>query len=89
MVIHVTRKAFGAYLRKLRLDRGFSLKILSENIGITPYYLSYLENGIKSNPNKIIISKIFVHLKLSKDEMEKLLDLHAKANGIVSYDIAE
>ena len=32
---------------------------------------------------------MFVVLKMSKSEIEHFLDLHAKANGIVSYDIAE
>ena len=80
---------FGGYVRKLRTERNYSLKKLADQIDITPYYLSYIESGRKTNPNQKIIAKMIVVLKMSKSEIEHFLDLHAKVNGIVSYDIAE
>ena len=80
---------FGEYVRKLRIERNYSLKQLAEEIEITPYYLSYIESGRKTNPNQRIIARIFVVLKMNKSQIEYFLDLHAKANGIVSYDIAD
>ena len=59
---------------------------LAAKLGITAYYLSYIENGVKSNPNKRIIARMFTELNMSKSEIECFLDLHAKANGCVSYD---
>lgn len=85
----MANKDFGEYVRKLRTERTYSLKQLADEIEITPYYLSYIESGKKTNPNQKIIARMFVVLRMSKSEIEHFLDLHAKANGIVSYDIAE
>lgn len=85
----MANKDFGEYVRKLRTERNYSLKQLAEEIEITPYYLSYIESGRKTNPTQRIIARMFGALKMSKSEIEHFLDLHAKANGIVSYDIAE
>lgn len=80
---------FGEYIRELRNERNLTLRQLAEQIGISSYYLSYLENGKKTNPNMKIISKLFAALKMDKTEMELFLDYHAKANGCVSYDIVD
>lgn len=85
----MANKDFGEYVRKLRTERTYSLKQLADEIEITPYYLSYIESGKKTNPNQKIIARMFVVLRMSKSEIEHFLDLHAKANGIVSYDITE
>lgn len=85
----MSKKEFGEYLRKLRNDRGYSLGDLADGVGVTPYYISYIENGKKTNPSKKIIANIFVKLKMTKAEIERFLDLHGKANGCVSYDIVE
>ena len=75
----MANKDFGEYVRKLRTERTYSLKQLADEIEI----------GKKTNPNQKIIARMFVVLRMSKSEIEHFLDLHAKANGIVSYDIAE
>lgn len=59
----------------------------AEMIEISPFYLSSIENGRKSNPSIEVLGKIYTVLNLSKSEMEQLLDLHAKANGTISFDI--
>lgn len=80
---------FGKYIRFLRIDRNLSLSQLAERLSITPYYISYLENGKKRNPSTKIMAKIFKTLEMDKCEIEHFLDLHAKANGCVSYDVAD
>lgn len=85
----MSKEVFGQYIRKLRTDRGLSLRELSDQLGISPYYLSYIENGTKFNPNKRVIARMFIALKMNKSEIEHFLDLHAKANGCVSYDIVQ
>ena len=72
----MVNKNFGEYVRKLRTERNYSLKQLAEEIEITPYYLSYIESGRKTNPNQRIIARMFVVLKMSKSEIEHFLDLH-------------
>lgn len=80
---------FGRYIRFLRTDRNLSLTQLAEQLGITPYYISYLENGQKRNPSRKVMARLFITLKMSKDEIEHFLDLHAQAVGCVSYDVVD
>lgn len=81
-------RSFGRYLYSLRKSRKLTLRKLAEMINVSPYYLSLIENEKKSNPRPEILGKLYTALKLSKSEMETLLDLHAESNGGVSYDIA-
>ena len=37
----MSKSDYGQYIRKLRIDRGFSLRELACELDITPYYLSY------------------------------------------------
>lgn len=53
----MANKDFGEYVRKLRTERTYSLKQLADEIEITPYYLSYIESGKKTNPNQKIIAR--------------------------------
>ena len=62
----MVNKNFGEYVRKLRTERNYSLKQLAEEIEITPYYLSYIESGRKTNPKERIIARMVVALKTSK-----------------------
>ena len=85
----MSKETFGQYICKLRTDKEMSLRELAAKLGITAYYLSYIENGVKSNPNKRIIARMFTELNMSKSEIECFLDHHAKDNGCVSYDIVQ
>ncbi len=69
----------GEYISYLRQSRGYKLREFAEMIEISPYYLSNVENDVKNNPSIEILGRIYFALKLSKKEMEKLLDLHAKS----------
>lgn len=80
---------FGEYIRALRTERSLSLRQLADMIGISPYYLSYIEQGKKKNPSKKIMAGMFLALNLGKNEIEKCLDFHAQANGIVSLDLVD
>ncbi len=80
---------FGKYIYELRIRAGYSQIRLAELTGVTPYYISYLESGRKKNPSIKIMAKMFSALNMSKEEIEKFLDIHAKENGCVSYDIAD
>lgn len=80
---------FGEYIRILRTERNLSLRQLADIIGISPYYLSYIEQGKKKNPSKKIMAAMFLALNLNKGEIETCLDFHAQANGIVSLDLVD
>lgn len=80
---------FGRYIKYLRTERSMTIRALADLIDVTPYYISYLENGKKKNPSVHIMAKLFRALNMNKSEIQKFLDLHAKANNCVSYDIAD
>lgn len=45
-------------IKKYRNELGLSVYDLSEKIGLTPSYISNLENGHKTNPTKETMEKI-------------------------------
>lgn len=83
------KNELGQYIYELRIKAGYSQTKLAELVGVTSYYISYLESGKKSNPSIKVMAKLFGELNMSKTEIEKFLDIHAKLNGCVSYDIAD
>ena len=82
-------ETFGKYVSYLRTDRDFSLREFAEMIDLSPYYLCSIENGRRTNPNIKTLGKMYLALNLRREEMEKLLDLYAKANGQASADIID
>ena len=80
---------FGAFLREVRIRKGYSIRELAKISNVSPYYLSYIESGVKSNPSLDVMGRIIKSLSMSKTEIEMFLDLHAKANGCVSYDLVD
>lgn len=63
---------FGAYLKRLRLERGLTLRKLDVLSGVSHAYLSQLENGKRGIPTPQTLSKIYLHLGVSYNElMEK------------------
>ena len=85
----MSNETFGKYVSYLRTSRDYSLRELAEMIDLSPYYLCSIENGRRTNPNIKTLGKIYLALDLRKEEMEKLLDLYAKANGQASADIVD
>lgn len=79
----------GKFITELRIRANYSQTDLAELIGVTPNYISHLEGGKKQNPGIKIMAALFRELQMSKSEIEKFLDIHAKTNGCVSYDIAD
>lgn len=49
---------FGAYLKKLRKEKGLSIRRLEEMSGVSNAYLSQLENGKRGLPSPEILKKI-------------------------------
>lgn len=83
----MSAETFGGYISYLRTSRNCTLRELAEMINLSPYYLCSIENGRRKNPKIKMLGKMYLALKLQKEEMEKLLDLYAKANGQASADI--
>ncbi len=63
---------FGARLRKLRAQRGLSLKDMASGLGVSPAYLSALEHGRRGRPNRRTIHRICQYFQIIWDEAEEL-----------------
>lgn len=64
------KKQFGARIKALRINMGWTQEFLAEKIDITPNYLSSIERG-KENPTFDMIVKLSDGLKV---EMLELFD---------------
>lgn len=66
------QKEFGAYLRKIRKEKGLTLRNIEDQSGVSNAYLSQLENGKRGIPSPTILKKINGPLGIPYDElMEK------------------
>jgi len=62
---------FGKFCRKLRIDRGELLKDMSDKLGVTPSYLSAVENGKRNIPPEWVF-KISELYSLNEEEVSEL-----------------
>lgn len=81
----MTKETFGAYLRKLRLEKGFGLRKFAKLVDILPSNLCHIESG-KHNPpqNQEALRKMaeILNLKEGGKEWNKLFDLAVKTGEI-------
>ena len=73
------KNSFGLFVNKKRTERQITLRAFSNIIGISPEYLSKIENGLRSAPNDIVVRKIGQALLLNCEEEEILFDLAASS----------
>ncbi len=66
---------FGARVRKLREERGVTLKDMAAAISVTPAYLSALEHGKRGRPSWHHIQRIITYFNIIWDEAEELVKL--------------
>jgi transcriptional regulator with XRE-family HTH domain len=84
-------KKLGLFIKEKREQKYISLRSFSKMIGISPVYLSNIENGERPAPTNDILMRISDALSLDDKEYEIMLDLAAqtKKNPCVAYDLAE
>jgi transcriptional regulator with XRE-family HTH domain len=58
---------FGEKIRKMRNDRGITLKQMSAGIGVSSAYLSALEHGKRGRPGWHLIQKIIAYFNIIWD----------------------
>ncbi|MBU8880509.1 helix-turn-helix domain-containing protein [Bacillus sp. FJAT-29790] len=75
----------GNRIKRLRLEKGYSINELSEKAGVSKSYLSYIERGIQRNPSLQVISKLASTLGTN---VEDLLDTNkdGKSSDIWKID---
>jgi transcriptional regulator with XRE-family HTH domain len=66
---------FGERMRKLRAERGVTLKVMAEAIGVSPAYLSALEHGKRGRPGWHLIQRIIAYFNIIWDEAEEVVRL--------------
>lgn len=62
-------KPFGAWLREKRVAKGFSLRKFAEQIGVSPTYLSHVEQGAADPPTAERVKAIAELLGENTDEL--------------------
>lgn len=62
---------FGKTVRKLRIDKGVTLKAMAETLGKTSAYLSAVETGRKNPPGRLV-EQIATYFNLPPHEAEGL-----------------
>jgi SOS regulatory protein LexA len=65
----VLPKIFGAYLRKLRNDKGLTIRQLEKLSGVSNAYISQMETGKRGIPTPDVLKKIHEPLGVEYDEL--------------------
>lgn len=63
------QKTFGQRLREKRLEKGFSLRKFAEQVGVSPTYLSHVEQGVADPPTADRVKTMAELLGENADEM--------------------
>lgn len=79
-----TNNSIGIFIRQRRIQKQISLRTFSRKIGVSPEYLSKIENGFRSAPNDEVLERITTELSLSTEEKEKFFDLSADSKSYLS-----
>jgi transcriptional regulator with XRE-family HTH domain len=77
---------FGEKIRKLRADRGITLKQMSQAIGVSSAYLSALEHGKRGRPGWHLIQRIITYFNIIWDEAEEVARLARISHPRITID---
>jgi transcriptional regulator with XRE-family HTH domain len=61
-------ETFGANVRKVRLERGMTLEVLADEVGLAYTYVGQIERG-RRNPTLDVVERIAVVLKVEPLEL--------------------
>ena len=75
------KQTFGAFIKEKRIHKMIRLNTFAKFIGISPVYLSYIENGKRPAPSEKVLHEIIKSLDLKAVEAEKLLLLAAETHN--------
>lgn len=77
---------FGAAVRKIRKERGITQKAMAKALGVSPAYLSALENGKKGRPGFDFLQRAAGYLNIIWDEADELFRVAALSHPRVVVD---
>jgi transcriptional regulator with XRE-family HTH domain len=73
-------------MRKLRAERGVTLKEMAEAIGVSAAYLSALEHGKRGRPGWHLIQRILTYFNIIWDEAEDVVRLARISHPRIAID---
>jgi transcriptional regulator with XRE-family HTH domain len=73
-------------MRKLRTERGITLKEMAEALGISSAYLSALEHGKRGRPGWHLIQRILAYFNIIWDEAEEVVRLARISHPRITID---
>ncbi|WP_282604742.1 helix-turn-helix domain-containing protein [Pelagibius sp. Alg239-R121] len=79
---------FGEKLRALRAERGVTLKDMAAGLGVSSAYLSAVEHGHRSRPNRRFVHRVCQYLNIIWDDAEELQSLADLSHPRVTVDTA-
>jgi transcriptional regulator with XRE-family HTH domain len=73
-------------MRKLRAERGVTLKDMADAIGVSSAYLSALEHGKRGRPGWHLIQRIIAYFNIIWDEAEEVVRLARISHPRIAID---
>ena len=70
---------FGEFVRKKRREKKLSIRVLAEEIGISPVYQSSIETGKRYAPSYEVLQRIAELFKLEGEELALFYDLASES----------
>ena len=80
--------ALGKFLRILRINKGETAQQMSAKLGMSPSYLSTIENG-KRNVPPTMEEDILKNYTLTEDQKTELHNVVVKSSEMVKIDLSE
>ena len=77
---------FGDRMRKLRSERGITLKEMAEALGVSSAYLSALEHGKRGRPGWHLIQRILAYFTIIWDEADEVVRLARISHPRITID---
>ena len=78
----------GTLIKKLRLEKGLSLRILANAVGLSPSNMTYIEKGINAPTGEIYL-KIISKLKPDDNVCRKMEILYMQIRNLPPPDVCE
>jgi transcriptional regulator with XRE-family HTH domain len=77
---------FGDRMRKLRAERGITLKEMADGLGVSSAYLSALEHGKRGRPGWHLIQRILTFFNIIWDDAEDVVRLARISHPRITID---
>lgn len=75
-------KKFGEFLRKLREDRGWTLRQVEEKAKVSNAYLSQVERGERNIPNFNVLKRLAEVYGVEVSDLTKVAEEEAKGSNV-------